>query len=89
MEKWIETNGPIWNCAIISGNYSKHLDSYLKLFNEARRDFKHLTYDEVECLEVKNSIRCKGNSMLCFQIPANNKIPGGWRKSNNIEELRR
>lgn len=89
MEKWIQTRGTEWRCAIISGHYCKSLDVFCDLFSEAEKDFDFLTYYNVECLEVVNSIRCKGNSMLCFSIPANSPIPDGWLAKDDVDELRR
>lgn len=89
MEKWIQTSGEVWNCAIISRHYGKTLSAYLELFYEAKKDFEGLTFYDVECREVINSIRCKGNSMLTFQIPAGSEIPAGWHTSDYVEELRR
>lgn len=88
MEKWIETTGDVWNCAIISDHYNKSLDTYCDLFSEAEKDFDSLTYQNVECLEVKNPIRLKGNSMLRFNIPKNSIIPKGWHVIEHLEELR-
>lgn len=81
--------GIISSCCIMSiiqDCYGK--EGYLDLFAEAKKDFDHLTYQDVTCLRVVNSIRCKGNSMLCFQIHKDSFIPEGWRANSNIDELK-
>lgn len=89
MEKWIETQGTmVWNCCIISGHYGKSFESYAAMLMEARKDFS-LEAIDAQCLEVVNSIRCEGNSMLAFQIPVGSEIPEGWTATSNLDELRR
>jgi hypothetical protein len=88
IERWIEKNGYVWNCCIISGHYGKHLSAYDELFDEVRKDFPLLNRNDVECLQAGGS-RVSGCSMLRFRIPAGSIAPAGWlAKEGTVEELR-
>lgn len=75
------------NAFIWPNHYSKSLEAYFDLFVEARKDFRELGMDSVECLTVIESRWCKGVPILRFKVSPNTQKEGWKNRTKDLPDM--
>ena len=74
------------NAWLMPNNYCHSLAAFMKLVEEARKDFPKLKDEDVECLTVVHSSWCKGFPIIRFTVPADTKR-AGWYDCERLPDI--